>query len=148
MHPSLLAIRSLAVEFIMRLYGPVVILVAVISVSLLGFSVWLTTLSDAWWILFGLLAIVALVVVTVLAVLWNIIRWVAPKRTKQQKRQAKALVDKIQHLTEVAATPKFFLWFQVVRDIFSPSQKGFIASVSDDTTSLQRDFAALVDSFR
>lgn len=148
MRPTLLAIRAVAVDFIMRLYGPVTITAVVVAAALLGISGWLTTLSSWWWILFGVIALFAFVIGALLLVMWFVIKKVAPKRTKAQKAQARALVDKMQRLTEVAALPKFFLWFQIARDIISPSREGFIASVSNDTTSLHHDFMALRDSFQ
>jgi len=148
MNPSLRAIRALAVDFIMRLYGPVTIVTAGVAALLLAFSVWLTSVSNLWWILVTFVTIFTLVLAAIFITLWLIIKKVAPTRTKAQKVQARALVDKMQHLTEVATLPKFFLWFQIARDIVRPSGDGFIASVSNDTTSLHQDFIALRDSFR
>lgn len=148
MKPSLLAIRSLAVDFIMRLYVPVIIVFAVIVTCLLAVSIWLTSFSEWWWVLVAIVGILTLVLMSLFTAMWFVIRAVAPKRTKQQKKLAKELVDKMQRLTEVAATPKIFLWFQVARDIVAPSKGGFIASVGGDTASLRPDFVVLSNSFK
>ena len=146
MNPLFQTTRSLAAEFAKRLYVPIAVTVGVVLVALLALSIWLTTLSDWWWIL----AIIGLtlLVTGAIVVAGIIINFASPTQTKTQKRQAKALVDKMQHLAEVTATPKFVLFFQVVRDVVAPSQSGFIASLSDDTASLRRDFNELKDSFR
>lgn len=147
MNPFFQTIRSLAVEFAKRLYIPIVMIVSLALVALLTLSTWLVTLSDWWWILAIFVIGLTLLVTGAIVVAGAIINFASPTQTKMQKRQAKALVDKMQHLAEVTATPKFVLFFQVVRDAVSPSEKGFIASLSDDTTSLRRDFNALKDSF-
>jgi ABC-type bacteriocin/lantibiotic exporter with double-glycine peptidase domain len=141
-------IRSLAVEFIKRLYVPIAIMVSVALVVLLGLSLWLTTISDWWWILAIFVIGFALLVIVAMVIVGFIMKFASPAQTKAQKRQAKALVDKMQHLAEVTATPKFVLFFQVIRDVLAPSSNGFIASVSDDTSTLRRDFNELKDSFR
>ena len=77
-----------------------------------------------------------------------LIRFAAPERTKEQKQQSKALAEKLQRVAEVSATPKVFLLFQVAKDAIVPSERGFIATVSDDATSLSGDFKTLRDSFK
>lgn len=148
MKPSLLAIRSLAVEFIMRIYKPVTIIVALSVASFLTLSIWLTTANEWWWILVVLVVLLGILAIIVLGTMWLLIKKIAPTRTKEQKLLAKGLVDKIQHITEVAATPKILLWFQIARDVIAPSGDGFIGSISSDTRSLQPDFVALKNSFK
>lgn len=148
MNPLFQTTRSLAAEFAKRLYIPIAITVGAALVVLLALSIWLTTLSDWWWILTIFVIGLTLLVTGAIAVAGVIIQFASPTQTRTQKRQAKALVDKMQHLAEVTATPKFVLFFQVIRDVIAPSQNGFIASLSDDTVSLRRDFNELKDSFR
>lgn len=147
MNPLFQTIRSLAVEFIKRLYVPIAIMVSAALVTLLALSIWLITISDWWWILAIFVIGLALLLVGAMVASGFIIKFASPLQTKAQKRQAKALVDKMQRVAEVTATPKFVLFFQVIRDVVAPSRDGFIASVSDDTSSLHRDFNALKDSF-
>ena len=84
----------------------------------------------------------------VLTVVQLVIRSVTPTQTRAQKKQTKAFVDKLQRVADVTQTPKFILLFQIVRDIATPRESGFIAALSHDTASLKRDFAALRDSFK
>ena len=148
MNPLFLTVRSLAVEFAKRLYIPVAITLIVGLVVLLALSLWLTSLSEWWWILAIFVLGLSMLAAVVMVVVWNILKVTAPTQTKAQKKQAKALVDKIQRLAEVTATPKIFLFFQVVRDVVMPSKGGFIASLGEDTTSLHRDFNDLRNSFK
>jgi len=145
--PSFLAIRSIGAEFVHRLYLPVVIIVAIVAVILLALSIWLVTVSEWWLILLILVCGLILFATVLLAVTLVIIRKVAPKQNKIQKKQTKAFVEKLLRVAEVTSTPKFILLFQVMKDIVKPSQSGFISSVSNDTVSLKRDFLALKDSF-
>lgn len=147
MTPLIKTIRALAVEFIKRLYVPVVAITAIVGIALLSGSLWLTTLSDWWWIL-AILVIGILLLTTVLFVGTGLLMGVvAPTQTKDQRRQVKNLVDAMQHLAEVTATPRFFLFFQVVRDVVMPRENGFIASLTDDTSSIKEAFITLRNSF-
>ncbi len=148
MKPSVLAIRSLGAEFASRLFLPVMITIVICAVALLAVSIWLATLSMWWLILVFLVCLATIAAMVVLIFAWVVIKIVTPIQSKDQKRQAKALVDKIQGVAEVTVTPKSVLLFRVMRDLVAPTQKGFISSISSDSISLTRDFSALRDSFK
>ena len=145
--PSFLAIRSIGAEFAHRLYVPVVFVVATAAVVLLAVSIWLVTINEWWLILLVLIFGLVLFVTAVLVVALAILKKVTPLQSKAQKKQTKSFVDKLLRVAEVTSTPKFILFFQVMKDVVRPSHEGFISSVSNDTTSLKRDFIALKDSF-
>jgi len=145
--PSLLAIRSIAAEFAGRLYFPVVIIFSIAAVVLLALIIWLVTINAWWTILLVLLSFAIIVVAALLVVGFVIIKRVAPAQSKPQKQKTKDLVDKLLRVAEVTGTPKFILLFNVIKDVVAPSEKGYIASVANDTVSLKRDFVALKDSF-
>jgi len=147
MKPSLSAIRSIGAEFAHRLYIPVVITVAITAVVLLALSIWLVTINEWWLILLVFIFGLTIFATAVLVVMLAIIAKVSPLQSKAQKKQTKSFVDKLLRVAEVTSTPKFILFFQVMTDVVRPSQDGFISSVSNDTTSLKRDFLALKDSF-
>lgn len=147
-HPTLLAVRSIGAEFARRVYRIVALLVLVISAASMGLTAWLTTFSQWWWLLFALLVIAVSVAFGVLFVVWRVIKSVTPYQSREQRKLVKAFVDKLQRLSETTQTSKFTLLFQIVRDIAAPRENGFIASLSNDTTSLKRDFTALSSTFR
>lgn len=147
MKPTLQASRSIAAEFATRLYLPILIISVVAAVILLAGSIYLVTLS-AWWII--LLVIVSLAVLFAagaLTISWVFIRIVSPMQTKVQKKLTKSFVDKFQRLSEVVATPKFVLFFQVMRDVINPRQDGFVISATGDASSLKNDFIEIRNSF-
>ena len=146
--PSILAIRSIGAEFANRVYLPVAVIAVIVLAGLFTLTFWLTTLNDWWWLLFILLLIAGSVIIGVLGVIKLIIRSVTPAQSKVQKKQTKAFVDKLQRLSEVAGTPKFVLLFQIVRDIAAPRENGLIATISNDSTSLRRDFVDLSHTFK
>jgi hypothetical protein len=146
--PSLSTIRSIAAEFALRLYLPVAILFIVLAALLLALSIWLVTMNAWWTIALVLLSLLIIIVTAVLVVGLIIIKRVAPKQTNNQKQQTKSLVDKLLRVAEVTGTPKFILLFNVIKDVVSPSEKGYIASISNDTVTLKRDFISLKDSFK
>lgn len=147
MQPSVQAIRALAVEFVWRVYQPIVITAAVIAVVALVGSILLTQLSSLWWILVVFVSI-GVVVASIIAIAsWFAIKVATPQRTKEQKRQAKQLVDKLQRLSEVAATPAPVLFFKIMLDVRKPSNEGFIGSLTADGSSVKSDFFAFKRSF-
>ena len=147
MKPSIQTIRTLAAEFFKRLYKPVAIIAAIVAVVLLAVSIWLTTLSGWWWILVVLLVFLSIVATVAFVIVWIVIKAVAPLQTKDQRKQAKALVDKMQGIAEVTSTPTPILLFRLAKDVIAPSKDGFIASIGN-ATSLAKDVSALRDSFK
>ena len=148
MKPTMLAIRAIGAEFANRTYMIVAGIAIVTLISSLGLAIWLTTLSDWWWLLVITLTIVSSVVAGVLVIVKLVIRSVTPAQNSHQRTLVKAFVDKLQRLSDTAQTPKHILLFQVVRDIAAPRDNGFIATLSDETTSLRHDFTALGQTFR
>lgn len=147
MKPTLQASRSVAAEFANRLYVPILILSAVVLAILLALSIYLVTLSAWWVILLVLVSLVTLFAAGGLTIAWVFIRIVTPSQTKVQKNMTKSFVDKLQRVAEIAATPKFFLFFQVMRDVVNPRQDGFVISATGDASSLKNDFIELKNSF-
>ena len=147
MKPTLQASRSIAAEFATRLYLPILISVAVAATVLLAGAIYLVTLS-AWWILLlVIISLLTLFAAGALTVSWVFIRIVTPLQTKSQKKLTKSFVDKLQSVSEVVATPKFVLFFQIMRDVINPRQNGFIISASSDASSLKNDFIEIRNSF-
>lgn len=148
MSPFIQAVRSLGTEFALRLYIPILAIVLISVAGLLGVSIWLATISLWWIILVVLVSIVSVAAIVILVAAWVAIKLLTPIQTKAQRKMAKSLVDKIQGVAEVTATPKFILMFRVMKDVVVPSNRGFIGSISQDTLSLSYDFAELRDSFK
>lgn len=147
--PSLQTVRTLAAEFFLRTVKPAVIITVIILAVLLVVSIWLTAVSAWWWILLVLVVIASIVVAAALTAVWFIVKTVVrPVQSKQQRTQAKAIVDKMQNVAEVTATPAPLLLFRIAKDVVMPSKQGFISSVSQNATSLTKDVAVLRDSFK
>jgi ABC-type transport system involved in cytochrome bd biosynthesis fused ATPase/permease subunit len=148
MKPSIQTIRAIAVEFFIRVYKPVVVITYIFLGVLLALSIWLTTLNGWWGILLGLVILAILIASAALIIIQIAIRFVRPFESKTQKKQAKALVEKMLSIAEVVATPKVMILFQVAKDIIAPSSQGYIASIGQNTTSIGRDIAELRNSFK
>jgi hypothetical protein len=146
--PSLLAIRAVGAEYANRIYLIIAIIFVASALFSLGFSIWLTTLSSWWWILVIFLIIALSIALGVLVIVKLVIRAVKPHLTRSQRIQTKEFVDKLERLSETAQTSKFVLLFRIVRDIAAPRDHGFIASISNDTSSLRSDFTALTQTFK
>lgn len=146
--PIVKAIRAIAVEFFTRMYIPIVIVAAIIFLALFTLCGWLISLSGWWWILFVVLFLWFVIAVAVSFFAGMMLRSLAPVQTKAQAVLRKELVDKMQQLAEVSATPKFILLFRVVRDGLKPSKKGYITSLTDDTVAIKKLFSEFQASFR
>lgn len=147
MKPTIQATRSVAAEFANRLFLPVLLIGGIGSAVFLAGSIYLVTLSAWWTVLLVLVSIIVAFLAGVLTISWFFIRMVSPDQNKTQKKMTKEFVDKLQRVAEVAATPKFVLFFQVMRDVVNPRQDGFIITASSDASSLKSDFSNLRDSF-
>lgn len=147
MKSTLEASRSIAAEFATRLYVPVFIITLAAAAVLLAVSIYLVTLSAWWVILLVIVGLGVLLAAAALVVCWFFIRLVAPARTKQQKKLTKSFVDKFQRVSEVIATPKLVLFFQMMRDVITPRQDGFVISATSDASSLKNDFIKLRNTF-
>lgn len=143
MKSSLLTIRSVGAEFANRLFYPVVLAGSGIAILSIALIVWLTSLSQWWWLL-GIPFIMAVSVgIGVFAIVKLVIKSVTPAQSTTQKKATKDFVDKLQRVSDAAQTPKFIILFRVVRDIAAPTENGFVGELAKDTTSLQRDFKEL-----
>ena len=147
MQPAILAIRSIASEFFYRLYLPVLITFAIIFAVLFALTIWLITMSGWWWILFAVIFLWFIVAAVLFVLSGLIIKKLTPLRTKEQKQQTKAIVDKMQRAAEVTSTPKFIILFRIVKDSVRPNERGYLSSLADETMSLRKDFADLKQSF-
>lgn len=147
MQPTILAIRSIASEFFYRLYIPVLITFAIIFAVLFILTIWLITISGWWWILFAVIFLWFVIVAILFTISGLIIKQLTPLRTKEQKQQTKAMVDKMQRAAEVTSTPKFIILFRIVKDSLRPSERGYLSSLADETLSLRKDFSELKQSF-
>lgn len=147
MQPIILTIRSIASEFFYRLYFPVLITFAIIFAILFTLTIWLITISGWWWILFAVVFLWFIIAVVLFVAAGLIIKQLTPFRTKEQKQQTKAIVDKMQRAAEVTSTPKFIILFRIVQDSLRPNERGYLSSLADETMSLRKDFADLKRSF-
>jgi len=101
-----------------------------------------------WWILATLIIAAMSIALLGLFFAHAIIKWVAPHLNRDQKKQTRAVVDKLQKLSEVMQTPRPLLLFFLVRDVIFPKEDGFIITLSQESSSVKHDFLNLVQSFR
>lgn len=148
MSPTISVIRSVGAEFAKRLFVPVAVTGIIVSTVLVTGVFLLATLSQWWLLLLIPVVIIVSVIFGVLAVSWLVIRTVQPPQTKTQHKAVKSYVDKLQRVSEAIQTPKFILFFRVLRDISAPRKDGYIGSMTDDTVSLKRDFSDLLKMFQ
>ena len=147
MNKTFLAIRAIAAEFARRVFLPVSIFVGIVAALLIGLMIWLITVDLLWLIVaipVFLLVIVGLAVTTILGI---IIWLVSPVKTKEQKQQVAAFVEKFQYLSEVTMTPKIVLFFRLVKDVIMPTKDGFVKTVASHSTTILKDFNELANTF-
>lgn len=147
MQPSITVIRAVGATFANRVFVPVLITSASLVICVVALVVWLTTLSQWWWLL-GIPVVMGICILgAVLMVTKLVINTVTPPQTKQQKKAVASFVDKLQRLSEATQTPKFVLLFRIVRDIAAPRDKGYIGELAHDTLSLKKEYSDLVALF-
>lgn len=146
MNSFVITLRAIGSHLAMRLYIPAVIAAGIIVGLLVAVGLWLTSLSDWWWLLFIPITILGCVVLGIAMVVLSLIRYVRPSQTKAQKRATSKFVDKLQGLTDIAGTPKFIILFRVVRSIAAPKKDSYLADLAGNK-QLVNDFRELQRSF-
>jgi len=145
--PLLLAVRAVSAEFAERLFIPVLLIVGGALFALLIVVVWLVTLSGWWWFLLAPLIIVSVVFIFVVALTRVALIFLKPPQTKAQRQSVRTFVDALQESSETITTPKFVLFFYVVRDVLFPTKEGFVRKVAANASTLQREFTNIIKSF-
>lgn len=146
MKPFVLTLRAIGTEFASRLFVPVLIAVCVFFVLVSFLAAWLTTYSDAWWLLFIPIIVLISVSAAVAFVIYSLIRFVSPTQTSEQKRAVRAFNDRLQGIVELSGTPKVFILFRVIRSISAPSKDSYLSDIVRNK-ELVNDFRKIKDSF-
>lgn len=147
MKHSFLAIRAIAAELTHRLYKPVVITAAIVSVVFIILMIWLLTIS-AWWLLLAIPGFILILVVTAFLILAAIvIKTVAPKTSPEQQTEIRSFVDHIQEVSEFTQTPKGILLYKIVKDAVSPQKTAYIESIISGVGRLKGEYQSIVTSF-
>lgn len=148
MGPFVLTLRAVGSQLAMRLYVPAVITASVVLALLVFGALWLTTLSEWWWLLFIPITVLFTIVLAVATIIFMLIRYVRPTQTQVQKREVGQFVDKLQGVTDVIGTPKFIILFRVIRSVAAPSKDKYLSNLvknrelAGDFRELQRLFDA------
>lgn len=148
MKPLFLATRAVSSEFIRRIYLPLVLISGVIILALLMLTGWLTTVNEWWWLLLVPLIIFTVLFIFAASLIGFAIKMLRPFQTKAQKKDVSNLVDKLQEVSEGLQLPKFLLIYQLVKDTFRPSGKGFIRKMTSNAVNLKPDFERIIASFK
>lgn len=147
MNSLILTIRALTAEFANRLFWPLLIIGGILSVLLISLSVWLTTLSGWWWLLFAVIALWVFIFAIATGIVGAVIQAVNPKQTATQKKAVKSFVDKLQDISDTLQTPKAFLLARIVWDVLRKNNNGLVYTMSSHTATTKKDFDAIRASF-
>lgn len=150
MKPTIAVVRAIGAEFTRRALKPMLITGLIVGIVLLAVGGWLITKS-AWWWIFEVICICAMLIFLTLAVSAQfIVSKFAPQQSREQKQAVGLFVDKLERVAENLQTPQFVILFRVVRDIVRPpsgDNESFIVSVSRESKSLKPDFEQLRRQF-
>ena len=147
MKSSVLALRSIAAEFAIRIYLPILLVSIIVSVVVIGLTIWLTTINAWWWILAVLVFIVVFLLTVILVATRIVIMLVKPSQTKKQRGMIKQFVDGLQNLSEITQTPKIVLIFRVLSDALRSKDSGFVRETIAHASNLRSDFEAIKRTF-
>ena len=149
MKATISTIRAVGAEFARRLWWPVAIGAACVSLVAIGGVWWLTSAVSSWWgLLFFPVSIAVAVATVILGVYWRTIRYISPIKTDDQRTATRQFVDQLQSAASTMQTPRVVLLFKIVRDIAAPRESGFVGSLSRTSKSLSSDFRALNNLFK
>ncbi len=143
MQATITVIRAIGAEYAKRLLLPLIILGAVMVIALLDLGGWLTTQNAWWWILEAVFIFGALVFTLIAVVVSILLRALAPRLSRSERKSVRNFVDKLERVSENVGTPHFMIVYRVVRDTVHPSRDGFIETVSRDSKTLAPEFMQL-----
>ncbi len=148
MTPHVLLVRATACEFLIRKIKPLVLIFALIAVAILGLVLWLTTMNAWWWVLAVPFVGIVVVGVFIILALRFVFGKINPQLTKEQKNGVSGFVDKMERVTGTVQTPVFIIAFNLIRDIIRPRKKTYLQELTEDSTTLTRDFIELQAMFK
>ena len=146
MNSSILAVRAVTSEYAKQLLWLALwVGLAVYGILLLLIGWIASSVSNWWW----LLAFLPSLIMTILAIMWLIIwvlaRRLAPEMNKEKKKAAKTIIDHIIRLAEHVGTPKFIIFYRLVKDVVSPQTAGrtYIGELTSEPGELHKEFEQL-----
>jgi hypothetical protein len=144
MKTHIAAIRAVTVEFAMQFIRPFLWWgIAIIGSVFIAIAVLAFTVSQWWW----LLAIPVVLLGLAVTVIWLVVRFIlarlSPQLNIEQKIATKKFVSKIHYVTETVQTPYPVIMFQIIKDIITRTDKGFIQEITQQSTTLRPDFEEL-----
>jgi ABC-type bacteriocin/lantibiotic exporter with double-glycine peptidase domain len=144
MKSHITAIRAITVEFARQFIQPFLWWgIGIIGSLLIAVIILAVTVSAWWW----LLAVPLIALGLMVAVIWVVVRLLAtrlsPSLTVEQKNATKQFVTKIHYVTETIQTPYPLIMFQIIKDIITRTESGFIQQATQQSTTLRPDFEAL-----
>jgi heme/copper-type cytochrome/quinol oxidase subunit 2 len=147
MTSTLLPVRAIAAALANRIFLPIALTSAGLSIFLIAGTFWLSTLSQ-WWLLLLIPILMAVcIAIGVLTIIKLTLITIRPAQTQSQKNAVKSYVDLLLHLSEITQTPRVVLLFRAVRDASAPSKDGFIGTLTRETVALKKDFELLQKMF-
>jgi hypothetical protein len=147
-HPILLAIRAVSAEFARRMYVPLVWSSAILLALLLGVLIWLVTISGWWWMALVPVILAALLFALLATLTGIVLTLLRPQQNKAQRLRVTSFVDALQASSETIATPKFIIFFRLLKDIVRPTKQSYVRELSDNATTLRTGFQDIIASFR
>jgi hypothetical protein len=147
MTSALIPIRAIATELANRVFVPVALTSAGLSILLVGGVMWLSTIGQLWLLLLVPVVMAICVAIGVLTIIKLTLITIRPAQTAVQKNAVAAYVKNLQRLSEITQTPRVVLLFRVVRDASAPSKDGFVGTLTHDTIALKKYFQALQKLF-
>lgn len=147
--PLTLAIRAICADFALRLYVQVVVITSVILFILVVACSYLVTVISAWWWLLFAPLILFIVIFIVAAIISRVVIGILkPNQSREQKKLVRQFVDTLQGTSEMVQTPKFILFFRLVKDIIRPNKQNLVSEFTLKAGSLKTILQEIVASFR
>ena len=141
-------IRSIAMEYLLRLVKPYTVKISFFTLLLIGMVIYFAYFSSQWWLVLLLPIFMA---VAIVAGVWLALL-VASQRSRQnmndeQRVAVKLFVTKIDQLTENLHTPHYILIFRITRDVLFRKKQVFIQQFTSSTGALKNDYDILKKLF-
>lgn len=148
MKPQIDLIRAVGSEFALHKLKPIMIVFSLAAVAVIAGSVWLVGISAWWWLVVVPALLLMLIGLVALAITRMVVEALKPRLTKTQSFAVSGFVGKLERTAEALQTPMFIIVFRVIWDVIRSPEKSYIATVAEDSTTLNKDLIDLQKLFK
>jgi hypothetical protein len=146
MNSTILAVRAVTAVYARQLLWPLLWIGLGVYAVVLAIVIWIAYAVSPWWMLLAILPTILIIVgLLIWIIIWGLTKSLEPDMNKEKRVATKKFVGHIGRVAEHVGTPKFVIFYRVLKDIVARPEKGetFIGEIAQTPGEMRRDFETL-----